>query len=58
MKALFTIRLVVTKWLSNGAACKRCIERYAYIKALDNVFSEKPQPEIEGVFCIKSQTIM
>ena len=39
MKALFTIKAVVTRWLSHGTACKKCIERYVVIiEALDNVF--------------------
>ena len=28
MKALHLVKAVVTRWLSHGATCKRCLERY------------------------------
>ena len=41
MKALFTVKAIVTRWLSHGAACKRYIERYVVIiEALDNMLTE------------------
>ena len=51
MKAIFTVKAIVTRWLSHGAACKRCIERYVVIiEALDNVLTEteKQKPEVES----------
>ena len=51
MKAVFTVKAVVMRWLSHGGACKRCIERYVVIiEALDNVLNEteKQKPEVEG----------
>ena len=51
MKAIFTVKVIVTWWLSHGAACKRCIERYVVIiEALDNVLTEteKQKPEVES----------
>ena len=42
MKAFSIVKAVVTKWISHGAACKRCIERYVIIiEALDNAMFEK-----------------
>ena len=49
MKALHLVKAVVTRWLSHGAACKRCLERYEEIlEALDQVLVAKPNPEISG----------
>ena len=51
MEALSTIKAVVTRWLSHGTSCKRCIERYVVIiEALDNALieTEKQKPEVEG----------
>ena len=49
MKALYLVKAVVTRWLSHGAACKRCLERYEDIlEALDQVLVAKPNPEISG----------
>ena len=63
MKALFTIKAVVMRWLSLGAGCKRCIERYVVIiEALDNVLidTEKQKPEVEGchAMLLQPNTIM
>ena len=63
MKVLFTVKAVVTRWLSHGAACKRCVERYVVIiEALDNVLTEteKQKPEVEGYHAtlLQPNTIM
>ena len=63
MKVLFTVKAVVTRWLSHGVACKRCIERYVVIiEALDNVLTEteKQKPEVEGYHAtlLQPNTIM
>ena len=40
IKALNLVKAVVTRWLSHGAACKRCRERYHIItEALDDIIS-------------------
>ena len=47
MKSLHLVKAVVTRWLSHGAACKRCLEKYEEIlEALDQVLVAKPNPEI------------
>ena len=47
MKVLHLVKAVVTRWLSHGATCKRCLERYEEIlEALDQVLVAKPNPEI------------
>ena len=48
MKALHLVKAVVTRWLSHGAACKRFLERYEILQALDQVLVAKPNPEISG----------
>ena len=48
MKALHLVMAVVTTWLSHGAACKRCLERYEILEALGQVLVAKPNPEICG----------
>ena len=51
MKALFTVKVRVTRWLYHPTTWKRCIERYVVIiEALDNVLNEteKQKPEVEG----------
>ena len=51
MKALFTVKVRVTRWLYHATTWKRCIERYVVIvEALDNVLNEteKQKPEVEG----------
>ena len=61
MKVLFTIKAVVTRWLSHGTACKRCIERYVVIiEALDNVLTEteKQKPEGYHVMLLQPNVIM
>ena len=47
MKVLHLVKAVVTRWLSHGATCKRCLERHEEIlEALDQVLVAKPNPEI------------
>ena len=49
MKELHLVKAVVTRWLSHGAICRRCLERYEEIlAALDQVLVAKPNPEISG----------
>ena len=49
MKALYLVTAVVTRWLSHGAPCKRCLERCEEIlEALYQVMAAKPNPEING----------
>ena len=49
MKALTVVKAAVTRWLSHGAACKRCRERYSVIvEALDNIIVKNPKPELTG----------
>ena len=46
IKALNLVKAVVTRWLSHGAACKRCRERYhIIIEALDDIISTTNNPE-------------
>ena len=41
------MKAVVTRWLSHGAACKRCRERYhIIIEALDDNISTTNNPEL------------
>ena len=41
------MKTVVTRWLSHGAACKCCRERYnVIIEALDDIISTKNNPEL------------
>ena len=49
MKSLNVIKAAVTRWLSHGAACKRCRERYKLIvEALDDIITRAPKPELVG----------
>ena len=49
MKALYTVKASVTRWLSHGTACKRCRERYTvFVEELDNILIVKPNPETSG----------
>ena len=49
MKALKVIKASVTRWLSHGAACKRCCKRYnVIVDALDDIISINPQLEVIG----------
>ena len=49
MKALTVVEAAVTRWLSHGAASKRCRERYSVIaKALDDIIVKNPKPELIG----------
>ena len=49
MKALYTVKASITRWLSHGTACKRCRERYTvFVEALDNILIVKPNPETSG----------
>ena len=41
------MKAVITRWLSHGAACKRCRERYhIIIEALDDIISATNNPEL------------
>ena len=48
MKALKIVKAAVTRWLSHGAACKRCRERYVQIvEALDDITArDQTKPEL------------
>ena len=47
IKALNRVKAVVTRWLSHGAACKCCRERYhIIIEALDDIISTTNNPEL------------
>ena len=47
MKSLNVIKVAVTRWLSHGAACKRCRERYRIILgSLDDIKTRNPRPEL------------
>ena len=49
MKSLNVIKAAVTRWLSHGAACKRCRERYRIILgSLDDIKTRNPRPELIG----------
>ena len=49
MKSLNVIKAAVTRWLSHGAACKRCRERYEMILgSLDDIITRNPRPELIG----------
>ena len=49
MKALNIIKTSVTRWLSYGAACKRCCKRYTVVvDVLDDIISKNPKPELIG----------
>ena len=49
MKSLNVIKAAVTRWLSHGAACKRCRERYGMILgSLDDIITRNPRPELIG----------
>ena len=49
MKSLNVIKAAVTRWLSHGAACKRCRERYGMIlESLDDIITRNPRPELIG----------
>ena len=47
LKALNLVKAAVTRWLSHGAACKRCRERYhIIIEALDDIITTSNNPEL------------
>ena len=49
MKVLQLLKAVVTRWLSHGAACKRCRERYEQtIEALDDILVKNRNAEWIG----------
>ena len=49
MKALNLVKAAVTRWLSHGAACRRCRERYTEIvEALDDILVKNNNPEWIG----------
>ena len=47
MKAFNVIKASVTRWLSHGAACKRCRKRYSVIVNALDAISENPKPDID-----------
>ena len=50
MKALSIVKAALTRWLSHGAAARRCRERYpVIIEALDDIISKNPKAEIIGL---------
>ena len=49
LKALNLVKAAVTRWLSHGAACRRCRERYVVIiESLDDIVSNKANAELLG----------
>ena len=49
LKALNLVKAAVTRWLSHGAACPRCRERYVIIiEALDDIISKKGNPNLSA----------
>ena len=49
MKALNIIKAAVMRWLSRGAACKRCKESYGMITgSLDDIITRNPRPYLTG----------
>ena len=49
MKPLQLVKAVVTRWLSHGAACQRCRERYVpIIEALDGIICTTQRADIIG----------
>ena len=47
IKALNLVKTVITRWLSYGAACKHCRERYhSIIEALDDIISTTNNPKL------------
>ena len=61
MKSLNVVKAAVTRWLSHGAACKRCLERYdTILGALDDIITRAPKPELVGYRdeMLNSQTIL
>ena len=49
MKTLNIIKTSVTRWQSQGAACKRCCERCTVIvDVLVDIISQNPKPELIG----------
>ena len=50
MKALSIVKAALTRWLSHGAAVRRCRERYpVIIEALDDIISKDPKAETIGI---------
>ena len=49
LKALNLVKAAVTRWLSHGAACRQCRERYVVIiESLDDIVSNKANAELLG----------
>ena len=49
MKPLQLVKAVVTRWLSHGAVCQRCRERYVpIIEALDGIICTTQRADIMG----------
>ena len=61
MKYLNVIKAAVMRWLSHGAACKRCRERCGMILgSLDGIITRKPRPQSIG-YCdemLNAQTVL
>ena len=61
MKYLNVIKAAVTRWLSHGAACKRCRERCRMILgSLDGIITRNPRPQLIG-YCdemLNAQTVL
>ena len=54
------MKVVVTRWLSHGAACRHCGERYhIIIEALDAIITIKNNPELVtyGNTCLDTETV-
>ena len=61
MKSLNVIKAAVTRWLSHGAACKCCRERYGMIcGSLDDIITRNPRPELTGYHdeMLNAQTVL
>ena len=60
LKPLNLVKAAATRWLSYGAACQRCRERYVIItEALDNIVSKKGNPNlsVQGNTLLETQTV-
>lgn len=61
MKALSIVKAALTRWLSHGAACRRCRIRYPEIvEALDDIVVKNPKAELIGIRdeLLKPQTVL
>ena len=60
LKALNLVKAAATRWLSHGAACQRCRERYVIItEALGNIVLKKGNPNlsVHGNTLLVTQTV-